>query len=94
MRFYDRVNEMQILQENEAQAERSAVFTVLMGRRRVGKTSLITHAMDGREYAYLFISKDNEAVLCRKLQMRLQHIVGQNFRRPSMLHGMLLQQQM
>ena len=53
MRFYDRVNEMQILQENEAQAERSAVFTVLMGRRRVGKTSLITHAMDGREYAYL-----------------------------------------
>ena len=46
MKFYDRVNEMQILQENEVQAERSAVFTVLMGRRRVGKTSLITHAME------------------------------------------------
>ena len=76
MRFYDRVNEMQILQENEAQAERSAVFTVLMGRRRVGKTSLITHAMDGREYAYLFISKDNEAVLCRKLQMSLEDQLG------------------
>ena len=41
MKFYDRVNEMQILQENEVQAERSAVFTVLMGRRRVGKTSLM-----------------------------------------------------
>ena len=76
MKFYDRVNEMQILQENEAQAERSAVFTVLMGRRRVGKTSLITHAMDGREYAYLFISKDNEAVLCRKLQMSLEDQLG------------------
>lgn len=76
MRFYDRVNEMQILQENEEQAERSAVFTVLMGRRRVGKTSLITHAMDGREYAYLFISKDNEAVLCRKLQMSLEDQLG------------------
>ena len=61
MKFYDRVNEMQILQENDVQAERSAVFTVLMGRRRVGKTSLITHAMEGREYAYLFISMDNEA---------------------------------
>lgn len=76
MKFYDRVNEMQILQENEVQAERSAVFTVLMGRRRVGKTSLITHAMEGRKYAYLFISRDNEAVLCRKLQRSLEEQLG------------------
>lgn len=76
MRFYDRINEMQILQENEAQAERSAVFTVLMGRRRVGKTSLILHALEGRDYAYLFISKDSEAVLCRKLQASLEEQLG------------------
>lgn len=76
MRFYDRANEMQILQENETQAERSAVFTVLMGRRRVGKTSLILHALEGRDYAYLFISKDNEAVLCRKLQASLEEQLG------------------
>ncbi len=76
MRFYDRTNEMQILQENETQAERSAVFTVLMGRRRVGKTSLILHALEGRDYAYLFISKDNEAVLCRKLQASLEEQLG------------------
>lgn len=76
MRFYDRTNEIQILQENETQAERSAVFTVLMGRRRVGKTSLILHAMEGRYYAYLFISKDNEAVLCRKLQASLEEQLG------------------
>ncbi|MGM9747467.1 MAG: ATP-binding protein [Candidatus Cryptobacteroides sp.] len=76
MKFYDRVAEMQILQDNERQAERSAVFTVLMGRRRVGKTSLIMHAMEGHDYAYLFISKDNEAVLCRKLQMSLEEQLG------------------
>ena len=76
MRFYDRANEMQILQENETLAERSAVFTVLMGRRRVGKTSLIMHALEGRDYAYLFISKDNEAVLCRKLQASLEEQLG------------------
>ena len=76
MKFYDRINEMQILQENEAQAERSAVFTVLMGRRRVGKTSLILHAVEGRDYAYLFISKDSEAVLCRKLQASLEEQLG------------------
>lgn len=76
MKFYDRINEMQILQENEAQAERSAVFTVLMGRRRVGKTSLILRALEGRDYAYLFISKDSEAVLCRKLQASLEEQLG------------------
>ena len=76
MKFYDRVNEMQILQENEVQAKRSAVFTVLMGRRRVGKTSLITHAMEGREYAYLFISRDSETALCRKLQISLEEQLG------------------
>lgn len=42
MKFYDRINELSILQENEQQSYHSAVFTVLMGRRRVGKTSLIT----------------------------------------------------
>ena len=39
MKFYDRINELSILQENEQQSYNSAVFTVLMGRRRVGKTS-------------------------------------------------------
>ena len=34
MRFYDRDAEIEILRENEKQAERNAVFTVLMGRRR------------------------------------------------------------
>lgn len=76
MKFYDRRNEIRILQENEAQAERRAVFTVLIGRRRVGKTSLILHAMEGRDYAYLFISKDNEATLCRKLQASLEEQLG------------------
>ena len=42
MKFYDRETEMEMLVLNERQAERTAVFTVLTGRRRVGKTSLIT----------------------------------------------------
>ena len=65
MQFYDRTNELAILQENELQSYENAVFTVLMGRRRVGKTSLITKAMEGKEYAYLFVSKDSEALLCQ-----------------------------
>lgn len=45
MKFYDRVSEITILKENELQSRKSAVFTVLMGRRRVGKTTLITTAL-------------------------------------------------
>lgn len=72
MRFYDRDAEIEILRENEKQAERNAVFTVLMGRRRVGKTSLVTNALEGRPFAYLFVSKDSEAMLCQKFQQTLQ----------------------
>ena len=38
MKFYDRKNELAILQDNEQQSFENAVFTVLMGRRRIGKT--------------------------------------------------------
>lgn len=76
MKFYDRKTEIEILEENELQAQKSAVFTVLMGRRRVGKTSLICHAMEGKEWAYLFVSKDSEAVLCMKFQEVLAEQLG------------------
>ena len=52
MKFYDREEEISILRENEQLAERNAMFTVLMGRRRVGKTALVTKAFEDRQYAY------------------------------------------
>lgn len=71
MKFYNREAEIEILRQNEEQATRNAVFTVLMGRRRVGKTSLVTKALEGRVCAYLFVSKDSEAILCQKFQQTL-----------------------
>lgn len=76
MKFYDRETEMEILRQNEKQAERNAMFTVLMGRRRVGKTSLVTMALEGKPFAYLFVSKDSEAVLCQKFQQTLEEQLG------------------
>ena len=76
MKFYNREEEIAILHENEHQAENSATFTVLMGRRRVGKTSLVTKAFEGHQYAYLFVSKDSEAVLCGKFQQAIEEQLG------------------
>lgn len=72
MKFYDREEEIAILQENEKLAEKNAMFTVLSGRRRVGKTSLVTKAFEGKQVAYLFVSKDSEAILCGKFQQALE----------------------
>ena len=72
MKFYDREKELEVLREIENQSHKSATFTVLMGRRRVGKTSLIMRAMQGVESAYLFVSKDNEALLCQKFQRAIE----------------------
>jgi AAA+ ATPase superfamily predicted ATPase len=76
MKFYDRRNEINVLRENELQSRDCAVFTVLMGRRRVGKTTLLTTALNDCDYAYLFVSKDSEAVLCRRFQQTLQEQLG------------------
>ena len=76
MRFYNREMEIGILQQNEEQAKRNAVFTVLMGRRRVGKTSLVIKALEGKPFVYLFVSKDSEAMLCKKFQQTLSEQLG------------------
>lgn len=76
MKFYDRESEISILKENEQQARQSAVFTVLMGRRRIGKTTLLTTALEGCDYAYLFVSKDSESVLCQKFQRTIEEQLG------------------
>ncbi|MBQ7254048.1 MAG: ATP-binding protein [Bacteroidales bacterium] len=76
MRFYDRESEINVLRENELQSRQSAVFSVLMGRKRVGKTTLITTALKDYDYAYLFVSKDSEAVLCQKFQKTLEEQLG------------------
>lgn len=76
MKFYDRESEISILLDSERQAEKSATFTVLMGRRRVGKTSLVTRTFEGRQYAYLFVSKDSEAVLSGKFQQAIEEQLG------------------
>lgn len=76
MRFYDRQEELKILRENEEASKNHASFMVLMGRRRIGKTTLLTKAFEGERYAYLFVSRDNEALLCSKFQKALEEQIG------------------
>ena len=61
MRFYDREKELGILQTNWKQTIERGRMTVLIGRRRIGKTTLLTKSAegDGQPLIYLYVSKDN-----------------------------------
>lgn len=79
MKFYDRERELEILRKNWEQSERQSMFTVVVGRRRVGKTSLLLRSVEGTKYLYLFVSKDSEPVLCQKFQAAAQRELGIRF---------------
>ena len=78
MKFYDRENELKILRTNWAQTKRRGHLTVLIGRRRIGKTTLLTkNAEDNSQpLLYLYVSKDNERVLVRKFQETAEQVLG------------------
>lgn len=64
MRFYNREEEIKLIRRTEERSHSSACFTAIMGRRRVGKTTLLRKALEGQTYIYLFVSRTNEALLC------------------------------
>ncbi len=74
--FYDRVNEIKVLSQIEKQAEHNACFTVLSGRRRIGKTELLKHFIKDKKAAYLFTSRSSEKSLCTVWQKILEESIG------------------
>jgi len=71
MKFYNRTKELEKLHHIETLSQHSAKMSVIVGRRRIGKTSLIRHAYD--KQIYLFVSKKNEALLCEEFVTIISH---------------------
>lgn len=68
MKFYDREKEIELLEKNWEKSAKKSIFTVLIGRRRVGKTALLLKNEEKQNMLYLYVSKDNERVLVEKFQ--------------------------
>ena len=82
MRFYNRDSEMRIFNQIWENAENSAQFTVVVGRRRIGKTALLKKVIENIPSVYLFVSRKSEALLCeefvREIETSLQvRILGE-----------------
>ncbi|MBW6537740.1 MAG: ATP-binding protein [Mariniphaga sp.] len=66
MKFYNRENELALLQQTRLLSEQSARMTFIVGRRRIGKTSLVLKAFEKTNFIYLFVARKNEALLCKE----------------------------
>lgn len=64
MRFFDREKEIKRLREIKHTSIDVAQFTVITGRRRIGKTSLVLEAFKDEPFLYFFVSRKDEAELC------------------------------
>lgn len=78
MKFYGREDEIKSLRREDELSLRTARFTVVTGRRRIGKTELISQALartDGT-YLYLLLVRQGEKSLCAALQRSIEEQLG------------------
>jgi AAA+ ATPase superfamily predicted ATPase len=67
MKFYDRETELNILRKSREMSKNGSTFTVMTGRRRIGKTALIKESEKGNRFLYFFVPRINETLICEHL---------------------------
>ena len=76
MKFYGRKQEIERLLQLDRQSEKTAMFTLLRGRRRTGKTTLVKQAFANKQMLYFFVSQKSEQLLCQELQQTAEAMLG------------------
>ena len=71
MKFYNRTSEIKELQRiQKLSFDSYSRMTVITGRQRIGKTSLVVEATKGEgSTVYLFVSRKNETTLCEEFTL-------------------------
>lgn len=76
MKFFDRTEEIASLREVRGLAKGNAQFTVVTGRRRIGKTSLVWKAYEDEPFLYFFVARKAEGDLCEDYQNEMESKLG------------------
>ena len=71
MKFFDRDKEISFLKYVREQSAHVAQFTVITGRRRIGKTSLVLKAYGEPDVIYFFVARKTEPELCQDFTQEL-----------------------
>jgi hypothetical protein len=72
MKFYDRTEEIATLHKIHENAKENAQFTVVTGRRRIGKTSLVLKAYEDMPLLYFFVDRKAENLLCEEFRQEVE----------------------
>ena len=76
MRFFDRTKEIASLREIRRMSKDNAQFTVVTGRRRIGKTSLVWKAYEDEPILYFFVARKAEGDLCEDYRLEIEEKLG------------------
>lgn len=76
MRFFDREREIEKLRGIRELSRTVAQFTVITGRRRIGKTSLVLNAYKDEPLLYFFVSRKVESELCADCATEIEEKLG------------------
>ena len=76
LRLFNITKEIETLKEVRKLSEHAAQFTVVTGRRRIGKTSLIWKAYEYEKCLYFFVARKAEAELCESYQIEIEQKLG------------------
>jgi len=66
MKFYNRSAELALLKKADDLKNEHSVMTILIGRRRIGKTTLALQPFTKEPKLYFFVSKKEESLLCEE----------------------------
>ena len=88
MDFFGREEDICELRRIRESAGKSARFTVMTGRRRVGKTELLHKAFEDRPHLYFLVTRSAEKDLCAAFQEEYGRVTGRTF--PAARSGMCL----
>ena len=72
MKFYNREKEIKKLLEIKEQSKKNAQFSVVTGRRRIGKTQLLLKSYENTKFLYFFVAKKSEVILCQDFLQELK----------------------
>lgn len=73
MKFYNRESELELLNSIKERSETEAQMTVVVGRRRIGKTSLLKKAFENEDSAlYLFVTRKSEILICEEFKEEIE----------------------
>lgn len=76
MKFYGRKKELESLFKIQELSATYAQMTVISGRRRIGKTTLVKKIAQGKPMIYFFVGRKSESLLCAELAEVIKSVLN------------------